>query len=56
MKEEQFKPIDQEIKIKPTIIKLQAPNNKPSNEQNDNIIVELPTWNIEPPIEIKRGK
>lgn len=57
MNEEQFKPLDNEIKIKPATINF--PEIKKSNqneESKENIITELPTWNIEPPIEIKRGQ
>lgn len=57
MQEEKFKPIDtnEEVIVKPTIINL--PNQKTNqSEQNQNIIKELPSWNIEPPIEIKRGQ
>ena len=60
MQEEMFKPLEnEEIKIKPAIINL--PEQKIETEQTQieekrqNIIAELPTWSIEPPIEIKRG-
>lgn len=57
MNEEQFKKldIDNEIKIKPAIINLPEKKDK-DNKNDEKIIVELPTWNIEPPIEIKRGE
>ena len=32
-----------------------TPSNQPNNFQNDEIINKLPDWNIEPPIEIRRG-
>ncbi len=56
MNEEQFKPIDNEIKIKPAIINLPEVKTEPKTQENENIIAELPSWNIEPPIEIKRGQ
>ncbi|MGN1371506.1 MAG: hypothetical protein ACI4XM_04465 [Candidatus Coprovivens sp.] len=57
MNEEQFKKLDigNEIKIKPAIINLPEKKDK-DNKNDEKIIVELPTWNIEPPIEIKRGE
>ncbi len=53
MKEPQLKPIkhnpEQTKEIKPEEI-------KQVNEINQSeVINELPTWNIEPPLEIKRG-
>lgn len=56
MKEEQFKPIEEEIKIKPAIINLHETKKEPKTELQEEAIVKLPTWNIEPPIEIKRGQ
>lgn len=35
--------------------KLPEPNQTSNNQNNTDTIKELPTWNIEPPIEIKRG-
>ncbi len=57
MNEETFKPLDENIKIKPAIVNL--PEVKKEEEQPkiyENTINNLPTWNIEPPIEIKRGE
>jgi hypothetical protein len=56
MKEEQFTPINEEVKIKPAIINLPETQKKPQYEEKNTDIVKLPSWNIEPPIEIKRGK
>ena len=57
MQEEAFKPLDEqeEVIVKPAIINLpESENNK--QENSENIIRELPSWSIEPPIEIKRGQ
>ena len=40
--QEEFKPIEVQTPLKPI-------------PQNQEIIKELPQWNIEPPIEVKRG-
>ena len=31
-------------------------NQNPQDNQNEEKIIELPTWNIEPPVEINRGQ
>ena len=56
MKEEQFKPIEDEMKIKPAIINLPENKKEQKTELQEETIIKLPTWNIEPPIEIKRGQ
>ena len=55
MQEETFKPLDnEEIIVKPAIINL--PEEEPKTEEKtQEIIATLPSWSIEPPIEIKRG-
>lgn len=57
MEEEKFKPLDknEEIIVKPAIINLPQ-KEETILEQNQNIIKNLPSWNIEPPIEVKRGQ
>lgn len=58
MNEEQLKPLEEPIvEIKPAIINLpeKKENNQNNKNSNDDIVKDLPTWNIEPPIEIKRG-
>lgn len=57
MNEEQLIPIKTEEKdIKP-LINLPELKNKTeeTNKNNQKIINSLPSWSIEPPIEIKRG-
>lgn len=52
MKEEQIVPIEENkkpIKIIKQII------NPATNKKNKEIIATLPSWSIEPPLEIKRG-
>lgn len=57
MKEEQLTPIETPI-IKDQNLNL--PPLKSNTEENilknEKIIKDLPTWNIEPPLEIKRGQ
>lgn len=57
MQEEMFKPLDnEEIKVKPAIINLPEQKEQPKQEENNhNVVATLPSWSIEPPIEIKRG-
>lgn len=53
-----FKPIidnDKIGNIDNDIAMRKLDNRKMPNEQNDTIINELPSWSIEPPLEIKRG-
>lgn len=61
MKEE-FTPLNNDIKVKPAFINLQEPTNKieetkfvKPKEINQIDKINLPSWSIEPPIEIKRG-
>lgn len=54
MNEEKFTPINEEIKIKPAIINFPE-TKKEETEKSPEKITNLPTWSIEPPIEIKRG-
>lgn len=51
--EERIKPITEEqtVEFKPIEIET-TPKQVPVNNE---IIKELPSWNIEPPIEVKRG-
>ena len=55
MENEQFKPIEETPK---TTNQVNLPNLKqvqePVNNNSDEIIKQLPEWNIEPPIEINR--
>lgn len=57
MNEEQLKPIKEtNVEIKPAIINLPPQEEKlTTNTSSEEIIQKLPSWNIEPPIEIKRG-
>lgn len=57
MQEETFKPLDnEEIIVKPAIINLPEKKEEPKTEEKkQEIIATLPSWSIEPPIEIKRG-
>jgi len=52
MEEQQFKPIE-ETTEEPNINLPVLKGNKPTKEE---IITDLPEWNIEPPIEINRGQ
>ncbi len=53
MNEVTFKPIEEQPK---TNDQINLPNLKEPNKQNQELIVELPDWNIEPPVEINRGQ
>ncbi len=54
MNEEQLKPITETpVENKPNIVDLTIQKN--NQQEKEETIKELPTWNIEPPIEIKRG-
>lgn len=59
MNEEQLTPITEEnsnIKIKPATINLpQKKEPEIKNKETIETINNLPTWSIEPPLEIKRG-
>lgn len=54
MEENSFKPIEEPQKQNKQQINL--PNLKKNNQSNEEIISELPNWNIEPPVEINRGQ
>lgn len=54
MQEEQLKPIEEQTTIEP-IMPLPSKTEQVQNKEQTEIIKELPTWSIEPPIEIKRG-
>lgn len=55
MKEEGLKPIEEEPK-KDEIKELNLPNLKKAIIENEDLIVKLPEWSIEPPLEINRGQ
>lgn len=53
---EELKPISNELEELP---KINEQNNEQKiniSKENTKVINELPSWNIEPPIEIKRGE
>lgn len=52
MNEETFKPIEEQPKVEDQI---NLPNLK-DNKKTQELIIELPDWNIEPPLEINRGQ
>lgn len=51
--EESIKPLNEEqiVEFKP----IEVPKSSEPTPVNKETIKELPTWNIEPPIEVKRG-
>lgn len=51
--EESIKPITEETTEEFKPISIPTPSTQPIQTQE--IIKELPSWNIEPPIEVKRG-
>lgn len=57
MKEEQLTSIEMPI-IKDQKLNLPPLKNNPEENllKNEKIIKDLPSWNIEPPLEIKRGQ
>lgn len=52
---EELKPIEEEQNPELKEISLPKPISKPTQVENKQIINSLPSWSIEPPVEIKRG-
>ncbi len=52
---EELKPITEKQNPELKEINLPKPISKPTQTENQKTINSLPTWSIEPPVEIKRG-
>ena len=56
MKETQLKQLNKQTQVKQTqITPVKKEQQKQVQQQKNDIIANLPTWSIEPPLEIKRG-